>query len=266
MATTESPPARPPPPELAFPELWERYWRDRKSFEAVERLLEAYLPLARKVLLRLMIRLPSHVRSEDLLNSALIGLHEAICRFDPVTGPSFEAFATRRIRGAVLDKLRAVDPLSRTQRDKLTSVEKAVDAWILEHQAFPEEEDIAQALNMTASDLGSLMDTAQPWLSLDAPISLNGRTVLLGEVLVEPNLPSPDQAAQRQDAHVLLRRAFRSLDDREQKLLYLYYYEELTLREIGEAFGLTEARVCQVHALAIQKLKCALTKPGRRLL
>lgn len=265
MATPESP-SFPDPSELAFPELWAAYWKDRDSFGAVERLIEAYLPLARKVLLRLMIRLPSHIQCEDLLNSALIGLHEAICRFDPSAGSSFEAFATRRIRGAVLDELRAVDPLSRTHREKLSSVEKAVDAWILEHHAVPDEAEIAQALNMSTADLGSLMEAAQPWLSLDAPISVNGRTVMLGEALVESNLPAPDQEAQRQDTRAMLRRAFRCLNDREQKLLYLYYYEELTLREIGEAFGLTEARVCQVHALAIQKLKSALTKTGRSLL
>lgn len=255
-----------PVADLTFPELWEEYWRDRDSGDALARLLEVYLPLARKVLLRLMIRLPSHVKSEDHLNSALIGLHEAICRFDPAAGTSFEGFATRRIRGSVLDELRSVDPLSRTQREKLASVGKAMDAWILEHQSFPEENDLARVLNMSPDDLASLMEAGQPWLSLDAPIAINGRVVLLGETLVEQNQPTPDQEAQCQDARAFLRRAFRELGDREQKILYLYYYEELTLREIAEAFEVTEARVCQIHAMAIQKLKSFLTKPKDHLL
>ena len=212
------------PQSLEFQELWNAYWRDRNSFDLVGRLVEAYLPFARKVLLRLMARLPSHVKSEDLLNSALIGLHEAICRFNPAAGSSFEGFATRRIRGAVLDELRAMDPLSRTHRDKLASVEKAVDAWIVKHRAFPEEEDIARVMNMTEGELGSLMDSGQPWLSLDAPVSMNGKTVLLGDALVEPDVPAPDKEAERQDARGFLRRAFRALAEREQKLLYLFSF------------------------------------------
>ncbi len=256
--------AQPETPD--FSALWTSYFDSRGSFATLEPLLEAYLPFARKVLMRLMIRLPSHVKSEDLINSAIIGLYEAICRFDPNAGASFETFATRRVRGAVLDDLRAMDPLSRTQRDKVSAVEKAMDDWIARHNAFPEDEDIAKTMNMTIDELGMLMDAGQPWLSLDAPISLDGRTIMLGEALIEANAPAPDQEAQRQDARSLLRRAFRALADREQKILYLYYFEELTLREIGEAFELTEARICQIHALAIRKLKSALTQTGSHLL
>lgn len=241
-------------------ELWFEFWKNRDSFPPQERLIEAYMPLARKILSRLLIRLPSFVRGEDLLNSALIGLHDAICRFDPVAGTSFEAFATRRVRGAILDELRACDPLTRTQRDLLGDIEKTITDWMVKHSATPETDQIAQALNMKTNDLMSLMDRAQPWLSLDVPVAVDGNTILLGDVLTEGRRNLPDQEAGDEEFRVFLRKAFRQLETREQKILYLYYYEDLRLREIAELFELTEARVCQLHALAVAKLKAAITR------
>lgn len=245
--------------ELENIELWTELWKGSDKDRVQERLIMAYLPLARKILSRLLIRLPSHVRAEDLLNSALIGLNEAIGRFDPKNGINFEAFATRRIRGAILDELRACDPLTRTQRDRASEISRTIDRWTADHGAIPETSDIAEAMDVSAGEIESAMDRAQPWISLDAPIQTNGTNVLLVDALCETSMITPDQEVQRNDIRVVLRRIFRQLADKEQRILYLYYYEDLTLREIAEVFELTEARVCQIHALIVRKLKAALT-------
>jgi len=244
---------------LTHPDLWEAYWNNRQDVTAQERLIAAYMPYTRRTLSRLMIRLPSHVKSEDLLNSALIGLYDAMCRFDLATGMNFEAFAAWRIRGAILDELRACDPLTRTQRNRLGVVADTITKWTVEHDAFPAVADIAEAMGIKASDLTTIMDQGQPWLSLDAPISDGANRLMLGDILAKEDEITPDLAAQQEESRTYLRQAFRKLEDREQKILYLYYFEELRLREIAEIFELTEARVCQLHALAVAKLKATLT-------
>lgn len=247
-------------------DLWDAYWRDPTALDTLERLIAAYLAFARRVLARLMIRLPSHVRGEDLLNSALIGLYEAICRYDPRhRGVSFEAFATRRIRGAVLDELRARDPLSRTQRQLLDKVQTTIRQWQADHGALPEHEEIAEVMGLRPDQLSALLDRGQPWLSLDAPLVAGDNELSLADVLSRADDETPDYRIQRDEQRAQLVRAFRQLTTREQKILYLYYYEDLRLREIAALFDMTEARVCQIHALAVAKLKQVLTALDRPL-
>lgn len=248
------------PKELEYRELWVNYWSNRDAFASQEKLIEAYLPFARKVLSRVMIRLPSHVRSEDLLNSALIGLYDAITRFDPKTGMHFEYFAARRIRGAILDELRACDPLTRSQRNTLGQVEQTINQWAIDHNAFPDYVEIAGSMGVDAGALMQLMDHAQPWLSLDAPLNSGEPGMLLSDLLRQTDAVGPDQEAQIMEMRTILRKSFRWLTEREQKILYLYYYEELRLHEIATLFELTEARVCQIHALAVTKLKHAVNE------
>lgn len=244
-------------------EYWEELWENPESLAAQEKLLEAYLPYARKLLRRIMIRLPSHVRMDDLVNAALIGLHEAICRYNPDSGASFEAFANRRIRGAILDDLRASDPLTRSQRGKMNKMQQIINDWMIEHEEFPADEEIAVLMDMSVEALRLFVDRSQSWLSLDMPVATAkndaGSQMMLGEILSDES-PCPDEVVQKNDIQKLLRQAFRKLDSREQKILYLYYYEDLRLKEIAELFELTEARMCQIHAMAVVKLKTELTK------
>ncbi len=238
---------------------WENYWRAPNEQVYLAHLLDLYMPLARRVLSRIMIRLPSHVHAEDLLNSAMVGLYGAITRFDPQTSIKFEAFAARRIRGAILDELRACDPLSRRQREQLGSIEKAIHSWATEHNEFPDHAQLADAVSMELPDLLQLMDYAQPWVSLDVPCSGEYGGMLISEMLAAEQT-SPDQEADVSEMRALMRCAFRQLDTKEKKILYLYYYEELRLREIAVLFELTEARVCQIHSLAVTKLRQAILK------
>lgn len=249
---------------LAQAELWQEYWDNPESGDALARLVDAMLPFVHRVLERMSINLPSHVEVEDLLQSATVGLYHAINRFDPKQGISFEAFAYQRIRGAVLDELRSLDHVSRSCRAQLKRVEQTICEWIQKHRDHPREEELAKEMGMTVSELAGLLDRAQPWLSLDdVKLQTEGGGYSLKDVLADTQSVMPDQEAQREDMRRYLRRAFRELGSREQKILYLYYFEELRLSEIAILYELTEARICQIHALAIAKLKAALGSAER---
>ena len=244
---------------LAQADLWEEYWNHPESGDALARLVDVMLPFVHRVLERMSIHLPSHVEVEDLLQSATVGLYHAINRFDPKQGISFEAFAYQRIRGAVLDELRSLDHVSRSCRAQLKRVEQTICEWIQKHRDHPCEEDLAREMGMSVDELSGLLDRAQPWLSLDdVKVQAEGGGYSLKDILADTQSVMPDQEAQQEDMRRYLRRAFRELGSREQKILYLYYFEELRLSEIAVLYELTEARICQIHALAIAKLKASL--------
>ncbi|HBA85810.1 MAG TPA: hypothetical protein DCZ95_17135 [Verrucomicrobia bacterium] len=249
------------PADLANRELWMTFWSDRDSDDALGRLIETYLPFVNKVLDRISIHLPSHVALEDLLQSAVVGLYHALEHFDPTQNTRFEAFAYRRIRGAILDELRAADRISRSSRAQVRKIEQTIRQWYQDHGAAPAEEQLAEAVGMTPGALAGLLDRAQPWLSLDEMV-LEGdsRNVLLKEVIADNRAVLPDQQAQSEDLKRCLHKAFLELSAREQKILYLYYFEELRLSEIAALYELTEARICQLHALAVAKLRAILSR------
>ncbi len=232
--------------------LWDAY--RSSGDDAVEALIQAYLPLTHRVLERVSMRLPSHIAVEDLSQAALVGLYKAIVDFDSTRGVPFEGYAYPRIRGAVLDELRSSDSLSRSKRARVGQAEKVVAEWMKVHGEMPADEDIAREMGMDIDDFLRLMDEAKPLCSLDA----GGIDDLpLHEVIADPNGAS-DLDAQRSDIRHLLRAGFRHLDQRSQKVLYLYYFEELRLSEIAALFSLTEARISQIRALSVIRLRGVL--------
>ena len=233
--------------------LWQTFWTTQGG-ESIDALINHYLPLTHKVLERISIRLPAHIPVEDLSQAALLGLYKAIMDFNADRGVPFEAYAYPRIRGAVLDELRSNDYLSRTKRSQMDKVEAVIGNWMKEHGEMPSEEDIAKALDITVAALNKLMDQAKPWCSLDAS---TGDERSLQETIADPNTDS-EETAHRSDMQELLRAGFKTLDDREQKILYLYYIEELRLSEIAGLFNLSEARISQIHALSMVRLRTAL--------
>ena len=247
-------------PELKHKSLWFAYWQDRTSSEAKSRLMDVWIPLVHTLLGRIAIRLPPHVSREDLLQSALIGLYGAIERFKPDTTAGFEAFACHRIRGAMLDELRKNDYISRGARARLRKVEVAIEESIRKNGTPPEDADLAQQLDMSPDELTRTLDSARPWLSLDQTVSSESTddSILLRDIVANDQAEDPATEAAREDIHRRLRAAFRVLSPREQKILYLYYYEDLRLKEIATLFEITEARVCQIHTMSILRLKAAI--------
>ncbi len=232
--------------------LWEAF-REGEA-DAVDALIEAYMPLTHRALERISIRLPPHIAVDDLLQAALVGLYKSIVDFDPQRGVPFEGYAYPRIRGAIFDELRSNDSLSRSKRKQVGRVEAVIAEWMKDHGEMPSEEEIAAQLEMSVEKFNQLMDEAKPLCSLDVGGTDN---VPLYETIADSNGASED-GAHRHDLQRLLRIGFRKLDQREQKILYLYYFEELRLSEIALLFGLTEARISQIHALAVVRLRAVL--------
>jgi RNA polymerase sigma factor for flagellar operon FliA len=232
--------------------LWDAY--RQTGDDAIEALIKAYLPLTQRVLERVSMRLPSHIAVEDLSQAALVGLYKAILDFDSTRGVPFEGYAYPRVRGAVLDELRSNDSLSRSKRARVSQAEKVVAEWMRVHDEMPSDEDIAGEMGMDVDEFHRLMDEAKPLCSLDAG---GVDDMPLHEVIADPNGAS-DHDAQRGDIQRLLRAGFRHLDQRAQKILYLYYFEELRLSEIAALFSLTEARISQIRALSVIRLRGVL--------
>jgi len=240
-------------------ETWKAYWRDPDSGDVISELVELYLPYVHRVLGRMSIQLPSHLAIEDLIQAAMVGLYQAIERYNPDRGVVFESFAYRRIRGAVFDELRSLDNISRSCRQKIKRIDEAVRVWLQEHATPPSEDELAELLGMKRSELCNLLDQAQPLLSLDETIIMGDqRRITRQDVLEDLRTVKPDEAAIHQDTLHHMRQAFVKLTAREQKILYLYYYEELRLSEIALIYELSEARICQIHALATTKLKALM--------
>lgn len=237
--------------------LWSEYWENPASGEVIGHLMEMYRPLVHAVLRRIMIRLPSHIEREDLLQTALIGLYGAIERYDPEQNVRFETFASSRIRGAILDQLRQSDFLSRGMRQRVKQIEQLMETMANEQGESPSLAELADALNTSERVIESTLDKARPWISLDQSMVMRGdqQRVPLREVIRDEKAVDPSDEAGQSDLRALLRMAFRELGAREQKILYLYYYEELRLREIAVLFDISEARVCQIHTFAVMKLK-----------
>lgn len=233
--------------------LWAAYseFGDR----SVDALVEAYFPLARKALERISMRLPAHVATEDLFQAALLGLYKAIVAFQPQRGIPFDGYAYPRIRGAILDELRSNDSLSRGKRSQVDKVEKVICEWMQKTGEMPSSEEIAGQLGMDVPAFNQLMDEAKPWCSLD---STGTDELPLHETIADPNGCSEEVAIQH-DRQEMLRAGFRHLEMREQKILYLYYFEELRLSEIAALFNLTEARISQIHSLAVVRLRAAIS-------
>ncbi len=253
-------------PELKNKPQWFAFWQDRSSSEAKAQLMEVWMPLVHTLLGRIAIRLPPHISREDLLQSALIGLYGAIERFKPDMTAGFETFASHRIRGAMLDELRKTDYISRGSRARLRKVEQAIEESIRENGVPPEEEELAEMLGMSQGELTRTMENARPWLSLDQTVSSESTddSILLRDIVANDQAEDPAHEATREDMRRCLRKAFRSLSTREQKILYLYYYEDLRLKEIATLFEITEGRVCQIHAMSILRLKATIKEYGQQ--
>lgn len=239
--------------------LWRMYLQQGGSEKALMGLVERYLPLVHRITKRMVIYLPAHMDIEDLLQHGLIGLCEAIHSFEPARGVLFETFAHRRIRGAVLDALRRADHLTRRERSILQKLTRETVEYIDKHGKAPDEKSLAKLADIPLARLNELMAKAQPWLSLDQFfVRGDERGNELGDLLADDKVISPEDEVIMRENREYLREAFRSLPQREQKIMYLYYYEDLTLKEIAAIFDISEARVCQLHGICLLSLRAKL--------
>lgn len=241
--------------------LWTRHCA-APTEDTVGRLVAFYLPLARQTVALMSVYCRPDFDRDDLIQHAMMGLWQSIEKFDPQRQIRFASYATPRIRGAVLDALRRHDPLSRHDRALLKTLQDCVESFCNRHQTVPDEETLAAQADIDIERLHDLTARAQPVLSLDGVGSFDedGAGQSLGQRLVDADAPDPRVETVRHEQGAIFRKAYRRLPPRQQKILYLYYYEDLTLKEIGAILELTEARICQLHATALLYLKTLMKR------
>ena len=248
--------------EVELRDLWRRY-KEEGDASARERLVVAYSPMVKFVAGRLGAGLPSHVDDADLISYGLMGLIGAIERFEPERGIKFETFAMTRIRGAIIDELRSLDWVPRSVRSRAREIEAAQAKLEHELQRAPSEAELAARLDISEEELQtSLLEIANSSVyALDELWSVSdssGDQVSLLDTISDPRAEDPQESLASSEVKDRLTEAISSLPEREQLVVALYYYENLTLREIGEVLGVTESRVSQLHTKAILRLKAHL--------
>jgi len=227
-----------------------------------EKLIIKYVPLVKNIVGRIAMRLPDHVDKDDLISAGIMGLMSALEKFDGTKKVRFETYAQFRIRGAVLDELRSKDDVPRSVRNKESMLKDALDVLQKKFGRHPADEEISHYLGMSLKNYYKLLDEARGVRILsndDLPPNYcekYGRHDILEKI----DQNNPFFLLADMELKNILKNAIDSLPEKEKLVLSLYYYEELTLKEIGLTLKLTESRVCQIHSLAILRLKGGLKK------
>jgi RNA polymerase sigma factor FliA len=241
--------------------IWEQFVANNNP-ELRHVLITAYAPLVRFVVGRLGIPPTGLLEAEDLISYGMIGLINAIDRYDPSRGVRFEAFASVRIRGAVIDQLRTLNWLPRSAISRIRQIESALAVLEQKLGRPAREEEVAREIGVTTERYRQmLLETNSTVLSLDAPLSSlsqEDEVASLGELLVDHSVPGPVEQAEQQELTDTLSRAIDNLPEREKLLLSLYYQEELTMKEISKILTVSESRVCQLHMQAVMRLRGVL--------
>jgi len=237
------------------------YRRTIGRAESERTLIEQYLPLVRSVLGRIAMHLPNHVDLEELHSVGLIGLLNAIRNFDKKNGATFGTYARIRIRGAIMDELRRMDWFPRPVREKARKVQSLMQQLEQAKGRIPSEEEMASALDLSVNDYLRLLDEIKPatFVSLDAALSTEQLEIdSQYESIPDPSQENPVEGVSRNELAQLILERIKQLPEVQRKVLALYYFEDLRLREIAEAFNLTESRICQIHSQAILAIKSYL--------
>lgn len=242
---------------MTVAEAWARYLEDGDP-ACRDQLILQHTPLVKYVIGRLAIHLPQVLEFEDLLGYGTLGLIQAFERFDPSRGVKFESYAVMRIRGAILDALRALRGLPQSVTDKAKRLQRTAMELESVLGRPPTDDELAEALSITTDQLNQQMaDASWVTVSLDNILDTQGD----GDMRALTSHRSEDDVqlmVERRELVAELSDALKALNDRERMILNLYYREELTMREIGQVLEISEGRVCQLHARALHKLRVVL--------
>jgi RNA polymerase sigma factor for flagellar operon FliA len=242
--------------------LWSQY-KDSGAEDLRERLILHYSPLVKFVAGRVAAGLPRSVDPADCISFGMFGLIDAVAKFDPTRGVRFEPYAIGRIRGAILDELRALDWIPRSIRAKARELERAYASAESRLGRTPTEPELAEELGITTPELHQLFGqvSALNVLALDellTGVDDSPGAPNLGDTLHDPGTPDPAAVFESRETQQLLADAVNALAEREQTLVRLYYFEGFTLAEIGKVLGVTESRVSQMHSKAVLALRTRL--------
>jgi RNA polymerase sigma factor FliA len=222
-----------------------------------ERLVNQYVPLVKRIAYHLMAKLPASVQVDDLVQNGMLGLLDALGRFEEGMGAQFETYAVQRIRGAMLDGLRENDWLPRGIRKEMRRAEAMLQKLEHEHGRQPVESELAAALDMSLADYQHLLHEARGH-QLVYIEDLAGENEDYLEHHAAGTAPDPLAILEESDTRSALVAAIANLPEREKMMMALYYEQDLNLREIGAVMGVTESRVCQLHSQAVVRLRAAM--------
>ena len=250
----------------AIEQLWADY-KATNSREARDRLIVHYSPLVKYVAGRVSVGLPQHIEQSDLVSYGIFGLIDAIDKFDTDRNIKFETYAIARIKGAIIDELRSIDWVPRSVRAKARLVEKAYAKLEAQLLRTPSDQEVADEMGITEEDLHGIFNQISfvGLVALDEVLSGSGdrgESTTLGDTIPD-KAEGPVAAFEVEEMKQILAGAINRLGDREKIVLTLYYYEGLTLAEIGEVLGVTESRVCQIHTKAVLQLRARMSEPER---
>ena len=247
---------------IELQDLWRRF-KATGDERARERLVVAYSPLVKYVAGRMSSGLPAHVEESDLISYGLGGLISAIQRFDLSREIKFETYAITRIRGAIIDELRTLDWVPRSVRARAREIERANMKLEARYQRAPTDDEMATELQLSVEDFQEalLQISNSTIVALDELWSVSdstGDAISLLDTLPDRGAPDPEQLMDQSELRDRIADAIAALPEREKLVVALYYYENLTLREIGEVLGVTESRVSQLHTKAVLRLRSKL--------
>lgn len=247
----------------------QRLWADYKQTRAQDlrdKLIIQYSPLVKYVAGRVGVGLPRNVEQSELVSFGVFGLIDAIEKFDPARGYKFETYAIARIKGAILDELRAIDWVPRSVRSKARTLERAMGKLEAEHHRAPTDEEVADEMGVTAQQLQTTLSQISfvGVAALDEMLSggERGESVTLGDTVADTG-DGPMGVYEVEEMRQILAESINRMPEREKIVLTLYYYEGLTLAEIGRVLGVTESRVCQIHTKAVLQLRSRITATER---
>jgi RNA polymerase sigma factor for flagellar operon FliA len=247
---------------LENPELWQAFW-DGRGAQAREALILQYIPLVKYVVGRLAISLPHFLTSEDIISYGVVGLIDAVERYEAGRNVKFSTYAIARIRGAIIDELRALDWMPRQVRKQARDIEQAMSRLDQELGRPATEKELAGAMGLSVEKLQqALFDSSASTISMDRMIdadNMDRSSQVMPELADEKALDPLDYSERMELSHALAQ-AIGQLSVREQQVLSLYYVEELNLREIGQVLEVSESRVCQLHTKSILRLRTALQR------
>lgn len=242
-------------------QLWQEYQHTRDR-ALREKLVLIYLPLVKWTAARLKATLPGAVQVQDLEGAGVRGLIQSIEGYDPGRGIRFESYASTRIRGAMLDGLRDFDWLPRSLRTKAKDLERAFEACESRLGGVPEDEDVAREMGLSVAEYRAMLEEvgSLQLVSLDSePAGADGEGSF-HDVIADPETEDPLAKIELEEERRRVLDWLQELPEQMRRVMVLYYYEELTLKEIGQVMSLSESRVCQIHSAAVHSLKARLAQ------
>ncbi len=240
-------------------EGWWKSFKENNDKSAKDKLIITYLPLVKYIAGRMAISMPSHIDSDDLVSSGVIGLIKAIERYDVDCGTQFETYATTRIKGSILDELRSLDWVPRSVRGRAKLLQKVYVLLEEELGRQPTDEEVAAHLEISEEELHEWITYATPTTLVSLNTVLNSgdddKPLQIIDTLEDSKYKSPLSATEQKELQGFLAECINDLNPQEKMVVILYYYEGLMLKEIGQILGVSESRVSQVHTKSMLRLK-----------